>query len=425
MSDLLRIVAVLALVGGNAFFVIAEYSVVTARRGRLTERAQGGSAGARAALRLMDDPVRVISTVQVGITAIGILTGAVGEPLVRDLLGGDLHRTLSFVIAFAVVTYLSVVLGELVPKALTLDRAEALAAVVARPVELLARLLRPVVWLLQRSAAILLRPFGIRRVVVGDSVRSPEELRAMVDEAEEAGVIPRAQEELLHNVFRFADREAADVMVPAHEVAWLDTSRTIEDALEIALAAGHHRFPAGDGSLDRLTGIVHLRELSAAARATPGTPLTDLVRPALIVPQTKDLGPLLRELREQRQQLAAVVDEYGGTAGIVTLEDIVEEIVGDIEDEFELPDATLVRLDEHTVEVAGSISVDDFNEALGTRLPQDGARTVAGLVFNALGRLPAAGEHAAVGDVRFTVQELDGARIARIRAELPDRAQRR
>ena len=127
MSDLLRIVAVLALVGGNAFFVVAEYSVVTARRGRLTERAQGGSAGARAALRLMDDPVRVISTVQVGITAIGILTGAVGEPLVRDLLGGDIHRTLSFVMAFAVVTYLSVVLGELVPKALTLDRSEALA----------------------------------------------------------------------------------------------------------------------------------------------------------------------------------------------------------------------------------------------------------------------------------------------------------
>ena len=420
MSDVLRILAVLALVGGNAFFVVAEYSVVTARRGRLTERAQRGSAGARAALRLMDDPVRVISTVQVGITAIGILTGAVGEPLVRDLLGGGIHRTLSFAIAFAVVTYLSVVLGELVPKALTLDRAEALAAVVARPVELLARLLRPVVWVLQQSAAILLRPFGIRHVVVGDSVRSPEELRAVVDEAEQAGVIPRAQEELLHNVFRFADREVADVMVPAHDVAWIDTSATLDEALESALASGHHRFPAGDGSLDRLAGIVHLRELAAAVRTTPDTPLADLVRPALIVPQTKDLGPLLRELREQRQQLAAVVDEYGGTAGIVTLEDLVEEIVGDIEDEFELPDATLVRLDDRTVEVAGSISIDDFNEALGTQLPQDGARTVAGLVFNALGRLPAAGEHAAVGGVRFTVQELDGARIVRIRAELPD-----
>ena len=223
MDDLLRILALLALIGGNAFFVIGEYSIVTARRGAL--RARGGK-GAEAALRLMEDPVRVISTVQVGITAIGILTGAVGEPVVRDLLGDWLPHWASFVIAFAVVTYLSVVFGELVPKALTLDRAETLAALVARPVELLAKVLRPVVWVLQGSAALLLRPFGITEVMAGEAVRTPEELRALVDEAEGSGVIPRAQEELLHNVFDFAGREVRDVMVPSPDVGWIEASMT-------------------------------------------------------------------------------------------------------------------------------------------------------------------------------------------------------
>jgi putative hemolysin len=204
MDELLRILAVFALVGANAFFVIGEYAVVTARRGPIRALAERGSARARAALRLMDDPVRVISTVQVGITAVGILTGAVGEPLVRDLLGEGLPHWLGFALAFSIITYLSVVLGELVPKALTLDRAERLAVLVARPVELMALVLKPFVWVLQGSGELLLRPFGIRDVVAGETIRTPAELRALVDEAEGAGVIPRAQEELLHNVFDFA-----------------------------------------------------------------------------------------------------------------------------------------------------------------------------------------------------------------------------
>src|SRR5215207_11713844 len=169
MADLLRILAVLALVGGNAFFVIGEYSIVTARRGPITPLAEQGKAGAKAALRLMDDPVRVISTVQVGITAVGILTGAIGEPLVRDLLGEGVPGWLGFLIAFLVVTYLSVVLGELVPKALTLEHAESLAMLVARPIELIGRLWSPAVWVLEGSARAALRPFGVREVTAGGS----------------------------------------------------------------------------------------------------------------------------------------------------------------------------------------------------------------------------------------------------------------
>jgi putative hemolysin len=422
MSDLLRVLALLALVGANAFFVIGEFAVVTARRSRLAGR---DSAGARAALRLMDDPVRVISTVQVGITAVGILTGALGEPVVRDLLGGSVPGWVGFLIAFTVITYVSVVFGELVPKALTLDRAERLATAVAPPIDVLARILRPVVTVLERSAEFVLRGFGVREVVAGTSIRTPEELRALVDEAEDAGVIGQAQEELLHNAFDFVQREARDVMVPEPDVAWLNAATTVDAALETVVGRSHSRYPVGEGSLDRLVGVVHVRDLVVAARSDGASPVGAHAHPAPIVPETKDLGALLRELREARQHLAVVVDEYGGTAGIVTLEDVLEELVGEIEDEFDLPDDTLTRIDDETVEVAGSMTIDDFNEALGVALPQDGARTLAGLVFNSLGRRPVEGDTVALDGATLAVERVDGNRITRLRARLDGASPRR
>jgi len=364
----------------------------------------------------MEDPVAVISTVQVGITAIGILTGAVGEPLVRDLLGDAIPGWLAFLIAFAIVTYISVLLGELVPKALTLDRAETLAVLVARPVTIIARAFRPAVWVLQGSAQLLLRPFGVREVTAGESIRSPEELRAIVDEAEESGVIPRAQEEMLHGVFTFASREAGDVMVPAYEVAWLDAELSAEEALHRSEKQPHARYPVGQGSLDRLVGVISFRRIVTAARSAPNTPIGPRAQPAPIIPETKDLGALLRDLREARQPLAVVVDEYGGTAGIVTLEDIVEEIVGEIEDEYDLPYDTLTWVAAETVVVAGSMTIDDFNETVGTDLPRQGARTMAGLVFSTLGRRPDEGDAASVAGITLTVEDVDGHRITRLRA---------
>jgi putative hemolysin len=411
VDDLLRILALLALIAANAFFVIGEYSIVTARRGAL--RARGGK-GAEAALRLMEDPVRVISTMQVGITAIGILTGAVGEPAVRNVVGDWLPTWASFVIAFAVVTYLSVVFGELMPKALTLDRAETLAALVARPVELMARVLRPVVWVLQGSGALLLRPFGVTEVMAGESVRTPEELRAIVDEAEGSGVIPRAQEELLHNVFDFATREVRDVMVPSPDVVWLEASVTGQEALQVVIETSHQRYPVGAESLDHLVGIVHIRDIIAS----PEAPVGPLARPAMVVPMTKDLGALLRELREARQVMAVVVDEYGGTAGIVTLHDVLEELVGEIESEFDLPNNELEWIDDRTVQVSGSMTIDDFNEAVGTHLPQRGPRTLAGLAFDALGRRPEPGDVVEIDGVTLRVEEVQDLRITKLRIEL-------
>jgi putative hemolysin len=274
--------------------------------------------------------------------------------------------------------------------------------------------LKPVVWVLQGSAQALLRPFGVRDVTAGDSLRSPEELRALVDEAEGAGVIPRAQEELLHAVFDFATHEARDVMVPVAEVEWLAAEATVEAAFAKALACSHSRYPVGRGAVHRISGVVHLRELAAARETEPGKLVGQIARPVLIVPGTKDLGALLRDMRDQRQQLSVVADEYGGTLGIVTIEDILEGIVGEIEDEYDLPDDTLVRLDDGSFRMAGSMTIDDFNEAVGTKLEQHGAHTLAGRVINELGRAPRRSDRVAVDGVALEVEELAGPRIARL-----------
>ncbi|MEI2702805.1 MAG: hemolysin family protein [Baekduia sp.] len=415
MDDLLRIVIVLVLVGANAFFVIGEYAVVAARRSALAGRAEAGSARARAALRLMDNPVRVISTVQVGITALGILTGAIAEPLVRDLLGGGIPPWASFLLSFAIVTYLSVVFGELVPKALTLARAEALLLLVAPAVELLSTVLRPAVWLLERSSLIVLRPFGVRDVSTGDAIRSTEELRALVDEAEGTGVIPTPQETLLHNVIGFWGRRVLDVMVPAAEVVWLDADDTVGHGLARLVDEPHSRYPVADGSLASLRGVVHVRELVAAARADDATTVGSVARPAHIVPETKQLGELLEELRAGSHQLAAIVDEYGGLAGIVTLEDILEQLVGEIYDEYDAPAAPFRREADGTMVVAGWLPLSELATLTGAGFPGVAARTAGGAVFELLGRAPALGDGVRLGPFTATVTDVDGVRIRRLR----------
>lgn len=415
MDDLLSLAVVFALIGANAFFVAGEYAVVTARRSMLNGKAEAGSGRARAALRLMDDPVRVISTVQVGITALGILTGAIAEPLVRELLGDEIPRWAAFVLAFATVTYLSVVIGELVPKALTLARAEWVLLMVARPVEMLAKILTPAVWLLQRSSALVLRPFGIRNVTAGDSISSPEELRAIVDDAESSGVIPEQQEALIHNVLDFADRSVLDVMVPAHEIVWLDVDSTVEQGLDRVIESPHSRYLVADGSLASLRGMVHVRELIAADRDGSAAALAEVVRPVHIVPETKLVGPLLEEMRAKNEQLAAIVDEYGSVAGIVTLEDMLEQLVGDIYDEYDSVDPGFVVADDGTIEALGSNTVAELATLTGEDLSGVDARTLSGAVFNQLGRAPLVGDSAEVGPFTIAVTAVEGVRITHVK----------
>jgi putative hemolysin len=400
----LKIVAVLLLVAGNAFFVAAEYSLVTARRSRLSELASEGSRRARIAIRIMDDPVRFIGTVQLGITAFSIALGAIGEPLVEHFLDPRVAATVSFILAFAVVTYLHVVLGELVPKAVALTKNENTALWVALPVEAFYIVTYPIVWFLQKSANAFTSLFGIQPAPAGIVIADEDEIRMMVAAAEDTGVIHEEEEAMLYKVFDFADKEVHEVMVPRPEVVALSPFT---------------RYPVYRGSLDDVVGLLHVRDLFRALydRGIDNVVVEELVRPAHVVPETKDLAAMLAEFRRQNQHMALVVDEYGAFQGIVTLEDLLEEIVGEIEDEYDLPDESVERVDDSHIRIDGTFPIDDFNEEFKADLPQEDYHTVAGFVFGELGRAAEKGDEVLHDGMRFHVLDVDGPRIERLEVE--------
>jgi putative hemolysin len=415
----LKIAAVLLLVAGNAFFVAAEYALVTARRTGLVELAREGNRRARIALRIMDDPVRFIGTVQLGITAFSIALGAIGEPLVEHFLDPALAPTVSFILAFAVVTYLHVTLGELVPKAVALTKNESTALWVALPVEAFYIVTYPLVWFLQKSANAFTNLFGIQPAPAGVVIADEDEIRMMVAAAEDTGVIHEEEEEMLYKVFDFADKEVHEVMVPRPEVVAISIDLPPQECLAAVIDSPYTRYPVYRGSLDDVLGLLHVRDLFSALynEGIDNVVVEEIVRPAYVVPETKDLAAMLAEFRRTNQHMALVVDEYGSFEGIVTLEDLLEEIVGEIEDEYDLPDESVERIDERHVRIDGTFPIDDFNEEFKADLPQEDYHTVAGFVFGELGRAAEKGDEVLHDGMRFEVLEVDGPRIERLEVE--------
>jgi putative hemolysin len=423
----LQIIVVLLLVLGNAFFVAAEYALVTARRSRLDELASRGSMRAKLALRIMDSPVRFIGTVQLGITGFSIALGAVGEPIVEHWLDDPLLSTgVAFLLAFAFVTYLHVTLGELVPKAIALTKNESTALWVALPIEAVYIVSYPLVWFLQQSANAFTRLFGIQPAPAGIIAHTEEDIRLIVAQAEEGGVIEEAEEEMVYKVFDFADKEVHEVMVPRPEVVALTVDLPTQECLAAVIDSPYTRYPVYRDSLDDVIGILHVRDLFKALydRGIEHVEIEELVRPAYMVPETKDLGAMLAEFRRTNQHIAIVVNEYGSFEGIVTLEDLLEEIVGEIEDEYDLPDESVQRVDEARIRVDGTFPIDDFNEQFQQELPQEDYHTVAGFVFGQLGRAAEAGDEIVHDGLRFHVLEVDGPRIERLEIEFLAEEQR-
>ncbi len=419
MSDLLRIFLVLFLVLGNAFFVAAEYALVTARRSRLHDLANGGSRRARIALRIMDSPIRFIGTVQLGITAFSIALGAIGEPLVEHFLDPFLAHTVSFILAFTIVTYLHVTLGELVPKAIALTKNERTALWVALPIEAFYLATYPIVWFLQESSNRFTSLFGISPAAAGVVTHNEQEIRMIVAAAEDTGVIATTEEEMLYKVFDFADKEVHEVMVPRPEVVALSADLPPEEALSALMSSPYTRYPVYRGSVDSIVGILHVRDLFGAMhdRGIAQVELESLLRAAYIVPETKDLAALLAEFRKQNQHMAVVIDEYGAMQGIVTLEDLLEEIVGEIEDEYDLPDESVERLDDRRIRIDGTFPIDDFNEQFGTEIEVEDYHTMAGYVFGLLGRAPEVGDEMPTDGIVMRVVEVEGSRIQRLEVE--------
>jgi CBS domain containing-hemolysin-like protein len=321
-------------------------------------------------------------------------------------------------INIAIIITITVVLGEIVPKALTLARTEAVALAVVGPVRVVTAVVYPFVWLLERLSAVTLRLFGLRGDIRMGRSHTEEELRMILAASFEEGVLEAEETEMLSRVFDFADTEVRQVMVPRPDVVLLPLSASVAEAAAIVEEHPYTRYPVYGDDHDDIRGVLHIRQLfEAASRGEHDAWISDLVRDVQRVPETKALDDLLRDFRRSQSHLAVVVDEYGSLAGVVTLEDLVEEVMGEIEDEFDVPERDIVRTGGGQALVAGSVALEDFNDAFGTEIDDEDFNTVGGAVFHAMGRVPGVGDTVASHGLEFTVIEMDGSRIVRLRVD--------
>ena len=348
--------------------------------------------------------------------------GAVGEPVLAHAFEPVLATILAVVLSLLVITFLHVVIGELVPKGIALTHPERTALAVSRPVQIFFVVFGPLIWVLRRSTEFVLRLIGLEADIGESEAHSEAELRMLLVSSAEQGEIEHGEEEMLSNVFEFADKEASDVMVPRPDVVGIDVNMPPEEALAAILESPYTRYPVYRGSLDEIVGVLHVRDLVEALHEGATFKLEELLRPATVVPETKDLAALLTEFRRTSQHLAIVVNEYGATEGIVTLEDLIEQIIGDIEDEFDLPDETVERIDDETIRIDGTFTIDDFNEEFMVALPDENYNTVGGFVFGELGRAPEPGNVIEHEHLTFTVESIEGQRIDKLTVHFAPRA---
>jgi putative hemolysin len=420
---LLEIFIVLALLLLNGYFAMSELAIVSARPARLEIQARKGGRGARLALALSRDPGRMLSTVQVGITLVGIVAGALGGatlagPLagvLADLpVAGQFAAEIAYTLVVIAITYLSVILGELVPKQLALRAPERVAATVAPMIDLLSRISTPAVWLLERSSQGVLRLLGSE--ASGRATVTEEEVRTLIAEGTRAGVFHQVEQEMIHRVLRLADRPLRAIMTPRVELVWLDVDDDPAEIARIIQESGHSRFVVGQGDLDEVLGLVHVRSLLEACLAGQQLDLRAAVRPALVLHDGMPVLRALEALRQARVSMALVVDEYGEVEGVVTVADVLEAVVGDMPERRLGEEPAIVRRDDGSMIVDGILAIDEVKLALGfDRLPdEDSYHTLAGFILAQLGRVPAEGQAVVYGGWRFEVIDMDGRRIDKL-----------
>jgi CBS domain containing-hemolysin-like protein len=423
MTVPLELLAVAALLLLNAFFVAAEYGLVTARRTRITELRDQGNRRARLVLSLTAKPNRFIAAMQLGVTITSLAIGALGEPVFAHIFEPIPATIISFALAFLLITYLHVVVGELIPKGIALGHPETTALAVSSPVRTFFIVFKPLIWVLQKSSDGALRLLGLEPPGEERGVHSEAELKMLLSRSTQEGEIEKQEQEMLYKVFDFADKEVSAVMVPRPEVVALSVDLPPEECLAAVIDSPYTRYPVYRESPDTVLGILHVRDLFSALvdRGIANVEVADLVRPAHFVPETKDLAAMLTEFRRTNQHMAIVVDEYGSMEGIVTLEDLLEEIVGEIEDEFDLPDESVERVDDDTIRIDGTFPIDDFNEQFATQIPIEDYHSMGGFVFGLLGRAAEPGDSVDFDGLRFDVLEVEGQRIHRLAVTFVER----
>src|SRR5438034_4488770 len=441
---LLRVFLILLLVAANAFFAAAEFSLVSVRDTRIQQLIESGRIGARIVQRLHQRLDEVVNGVQLGITIVSLTLGWIGEPMVARLVESSqfVHKvphaavyahSIAIAIAFSLITYLHVLLGELVPKTLALQRAEQIALAVAAPMEAFLTITRPFLFFMRKSGGLVLRMFGAQESRRRGAVHSPDELKLIVTASRQFGQIPEFQEEMIHNAIELDSITVREVMVARPDIFSLPADLSLDEALTRVIEGQHSRIPIYDPQRgpEHIVGVLYYKDLMRWVRlrlTNVGLPVAQrisrmtigqIVHDVLVVPETKVLAELLAEFKQRRRHLAVVVDEFGSTAGVVTVEDILEQLVGEIEDEFDVVPTQQAALEgKAALVLEGSASIRDLESQHDLLLPRDaGFETLAGFVLSRLQRLPSIGDSFDSEGHRFTVAEMEGHRIARVKIE--------
>jgi putative hemolysin len=435
LVDLL-IVLVLILVGG--VFAAAEIALLTVRRTRLDQLAEEGRRGARTAKRLVDDPQRFLATIQVAITFLGFLASAIGavafSAVIADAVAAipwepvqSAAETIAFILVTLLIALTSIIAGELVPKTLALNFPERFALVAARPLALLERFLNPLVWLTTTISGFMVRLFGGReRPQTG--LLSVEELKLLVETGSAQGQIEEAEKEMIHGVIELGDKQIHEVMIPRIGIKAVEVDEPIDEVLDLIVKAGHSRVPVYRENLDNIVGILYAKDLLPYLLPSPTErepiDIRALARPAAYVPETKRVDEMLTEMRSARRHIAIVVDEYGGTAGLVTIEDLVEEIVGDIQDEYDIEESLVEPVetdaDRRAFRLDGRVTMDDLRDLFelgdAEEPDEEAYDTVGGLIIHRVGRIPLVGTEVDFRDLTLRVLAADSRRVSKVLA---------
>ena len=438
LALILRVLAVFLLVGANAFFVAAEFALVSIRDTRIQQLIEARRIGARTVHRLHQRLDEVLNGVQFGITLASLGLGWAGEPALARIIQAGIGtipyaniyaHTTAVIIAFALITGMHVILGEVVPKSLALQRAERVALAVAGPMEVFMALSRPFLYVMNASSRLVLRVLGARQMREG-GVHSPEELKLIVTASTRVGLLPEVQEDMMHRVLELGNVTVREIMVPRPDIFALPADMTLEEATSLVVEEQHSRVPVYDPQRgpEYIIGVLYSKDVSrlmhVRLRGTQGVARSEplqvrhIMRDVLLVPETKPVTDLLMEFKQRRRHLAVVVDEFGSTSGVVTVEDVLEQIVGEIEDEFDVSEPTPLVAASGALVLDGAENIRDLDSQFHLSLPRDqGFETLAGFVLSRLQKIPAPGESFEFQGRRYTVLQMEGHRIARVKVE--------
>lgn len=429
MEHVLQLFLIFFLVFLNGFFVAAEFAIVKVRPSKIESRAASGGLAAKTAKSILDKLDEYLSACQVGITLASLALGWLGEPYLAaqieplfKKMGIESEAVIhgfGFGIAFGIITYLHIVLGEMAPKSLSIRLAEKTALWTAIPLSIFYKSLRPFIGLLNKSALFLLKLIGVDPEKQSDSAHTEEELKLIFARSVKSGHLTRREAEIMKNVLALHDKIAKQIMIPRTSVVYLSTTNSFTENLKITQDNKHTRYPLCKGDLDHILGMVHIKDvLAAKARGEKGLRMVKLKREVVFYPETINLEALFREFQRTKSHMAILIDEYGGTTGVVTLEDVLEELVGEIYDEFDKPVALIRQVGNLQYLVDGLCPVKDCEENLGVRFPEFDVETIGGLVFSMAGRIPKTGSKIEFDGGKFVIEKIERQRIAKLRLVL-------